>query len=379
MPELDFIHVSAGDVMFFFFILGTLNLVVMITWTFVGPLRWTRTYSVPPTIADPQIESYGTCYNGEVTGFLIAIGVVNIGALAIGNWWSYQSRHIETEYHESSFVGLSLAAITQALLMGIPLIIVVQGNPPARFYVQSGIIFVSTIAVLSFLFIPKLYFHFNERKEAKLKRKVEGSGTDKASDGDGAGQDSPSGTPEASLAVEDGKVEHKDGSNGTMATPDATWDGVEVDTGKLQKPANSSASERPNTNSRESLRPHGYRPNQAQSWSPDSISTLAADDGRRQRQGRFGGTSQSSTRSGDMSRSDPSNLSNHRTSRSFFGGAMSSKDVSPDIGGVKVIHNPRVSPIGATSRPETRPCNRHSLACLISFPDTRKSRLCGRY
>lgn len=155
-PELDFIHMTSLDFFVSFTILFGLNLAVMIPWTLIAPLEWNRVPASSTDIFDRPIESYGICSNGDSLPFVIAILIFNISALLVANWWAYQARNIETEYHESRYIAISMASVLQAWCMGIPILIVVWENPQAKFFVEAGIIFITALAVLLLIFIPKM-------------------------------------------------------------------------------------------------------------------------------------------------------------------------------------------------------------------------------
>jgi hypothetical protein len=81
--------------------------------------------------------------------------VFNLGLLVLANWWAYKARNVETEYHESTYIAISMASVLQAWCMGIPILIMVWDNPQGRFFVATGIVFVTSLAVLGLIFIPK--------------------------------------------------------------------------------------------------------------------------------------------------------------------------------------------------------------------------------
>jgi hypothetical protein len=134
----------------------SINLVVMITWTLVSPLEWSRVNGEERDIFERLFQSYGTCESDDSVVFVVLIIVTNVIFLILGNWWNYVSRNIETEYGESRYIGISMAATLQAWGMGIPILVVVWDNPQARFFVESGIIFVTSLAFLATVYLPKM-------------------------------------------------------------------------------------------------------------------------------------------------------------------------------------------------------------------------------
>ena len=155
-PELDFIHVSPVDIFGTFALMVSINLVVMMTWTLVSPLEWSRVNGEERDMFERLFQSYGTCESDDSVVYNFLIIVTNVIFLILGNWWNYVSRNIETEYGESRYIGISMAATLQAWGMGIPILVVVWDNPQARFFVESGIIFVTSLAFLTTVYLPKV-------------------------------------------------------------------------------------------------------------------------------------------------------------------------------------------------------------------------------
>jgi 7 transmembrane sweet-taste receptor of 3 GCPR len=156
-PEVDFVQVTPVSIFGTFAVLYLINFIVMLSWQLVAPLQWIRVYLDSKDVFDRFVDSYGLCSSDNALPFVIVIVILNISILLVGNWWAYQARNIETEYGESRYIGISMASILQAWCMGIPILIVVWDNPQAKFFVEAGIIFVTALAVLLLVFIPKSF------------------------------------------------------------------------------------------------------------------------------------------------------------------------------------------------------------------------------
>lgn len=149
------LKVSETDVLLPFGILFTLNLTILLVWTLVDPMYWTR---VPIS----ETASYGSCsVSGNVTWkvSLSLLAVLNGAALFLANFQAYQARNLSTEYGESKYVAMAMASTLQVLLVGIPLLFLVNENPAANYFVRCTIVFVICISILTLIFIPKIY-HF---------------------------------------------------------------------------------------------------------------------------------------------------------------------------------------------------------------------------
>ena len=133
-------------------------------WTVIAPLEWTRTYRGNTDIFLRLTDSYGEC-RGDSAVFAALLVAVNFCFLILGSWQAAITRHVETEYMESQFINLSLFSILQAWMMGIAILAVTYDDPQARFYVMSGIIFVTSACSLSFVFAPKIWSLRNDIKK----------------------------------------------------------------------------------------------------------------------------------------------------------------------------------------------------------------------
>lgn len=132
------------------------NFILLLLWTLVAPLEWTRVDKDATDNFDRPIESVGNCAaSGQSLAFAIIILVVNMIFLIMGTFWAYKSRNITTEYDESMYIGLCIVAILQTWTIGLPILVVVRDNPSVSFYVQSGLVFVTSLAAIGIIFIPK--------------------------------------------------------------------------------------------------------------------------------------------------------------------------------------------------------------------------------
>lgn len=170
-PELDFIHVTSVDIFGTLIFLLVINTIILATWTAVDPREWQRISKDATDVFNRPVESYGSCTGEDSLPYVIVLVVVNFMFLVVGNWWAYQSRNIETEYLESRYIGISMAAVLQAWCMGIPILIVVWDTPQAKFFVETGIIFVTSLAFLLLIYVPKVMASITDRKNAIAEEK----------------------------------------------------------------------------------------------------------------------------------------------------------------------------------------------------------------
>ena len=152
---MEYIQVNFSDITKVLVSLLFVSCSLLVLWTLIAPLEWTRTYRGNTDIFLRLTDSYGEC-RGESAVFAALLVAVNFCFLILGSWQAAITRHVETEYKESQFINLSLFSILQAWMMGIAILSVTYDDPQARFYVMSGIIFVTSACSLCFVFAPKI-------------------------------------------------------------------------------------------------------------------------------------------------------------------------------------------------------------------------------
>jgi len=92
-PDLDFIQVTSSDILSVFLILLSLNLIVLITWTVVAPLEWTRVNQSATDMFNRNTDTYGVCTSEDAVAFVVVLIVMNLGFLVLANWAAYTAQH----------------------------------------------------------------------------------------------------------------------------------------------------------------------------------------------------------------------------------------------------------------------------------------------
>lgn len=154
--KLKRIKVKVQDVLFPFCATLVLNGALLVTWTLADPVYWERVAA--GRTQDGQLESFGRCVSsGRLSDVMFALLVtINVLALLMANVLAYQTRNLKVSYEESKYVNLALFSILEALLIGVPILTLVD-DPEASYMVRSLLVFVLCMAVLLFMFIPKFW------------------------------------------------------------------------------------------------------------------------------------------------------------------------------------------------------------------------------
>jgi len=146
------IQVREKDVLAPFAVLFVLNFSFLLTWTLVDPLRWKR-----ESVDGSLWNSYGHCEgNGVVSTVMLALtAAVNVGALFLACFQAYRARDISDEFSESKYVGIALYSWLQVLIVGVPVIFLIDdSNPTARYFLQAGLLFTLCMSMLLLIFAP---------------------------------------------------------------------------------------------------------------------------------------------------------------------------------------------------------------------------------
>jgi hypothetical protein len=149
------------DALLPFIILMVINLILLISWTVVAPLKWTRSEkSSNHDEFGRAEESYGYCEGDGSVGakvIWILLIVVNAFVLVFTNYQCYKTRSLPTEFNESFYMAVTNASLLETLVLAFPILLVVSVNdsPSASFILRA--IFVTTVCLCILLpyFVPK--------------------------------------------------------------------------------------------------------------------------------------------------------------------------------------------------------------------------------
>ena len=168
------IRVSAHDVVKPYTLLLIVNIVVLLCWTFISPLEFRRMAHLGTDDWNRIISTYGECRSSKTiagsTPFLVILTIVNVGLLAVANIQAYRSRSIHTEFSESRYVAIAMASMFQTFLIGVPMMFLVHDQPEAYFVVMCFLVFLTTMSIQLFMFLPKIMV----LRDWEARKKVEG-------------------------------------------------------------------------------------------------------------------------------------------------------------------------------------------------------------
>jgi hypothetical protein len=153
------IVVRAHNVMLPFLILSSVNIGLLITWTVLSPMEWTRKYAPGRTDRFGRyIEFYGVCESedaevGQI--FTWTLAAVNFVPLLSAVVQSYRTRFLPSIFNESTYVALSLLSMLEATIVGFPILWLVSESPTASFLVRAILVTIFCLAIILPIFVPK--------------------------------------------------------------------------------------------------------------------------------------------------------------------------------------------------------------------------------
>jgi hypothetical protein len=162
--------VRPKDVIYTFLILMGLTVVLLTVWSVVDPLRWTLIeLNTGLDSFGRATEVVGQCSSESETNELIFYAfffLINFVVVTVANYQAYLSRNVMTDFNESLHMCISMAALGEAAVLGVPVLVLVRisGSPSSIFVVQSVLVSVLCLCLLLPVFIPKFALRNSKRK-----------------------------------------------------------------------------------------------------------------------------------------------------------------------------------------------------------------------
>jgi len=160
------VQVKVKDVIWPFVLLFVVNFALLLSWTLVEPLEWSRIEVENFDMFGRSVESFGSCFvyvaghtatqDRARIGFLIALGLFNLGAVILANYESYRTRHLPSDFNESFYLALSMVSILEGFLIGVPILFLGYKTPTVFFVVASLFISFLCLGILLPTFVSKL-------------------------------------------------------------------------------------------------------------------------------------------------------------------------------------------------------------------------------
>ncbi|CAB9527849.1 acid type B receptor subunit 2 [Seminavis robusta] len=150
----------------------TVDIVILVAWTAVDPLEWTRETISSDKFGEP-LESVGYCHSDHWRVFAAIIGVVHLVLMAVASYMCYRARHIPEEFSSSKFIAIAMFSNLQIFVIAIPVLIIVGKDPVSGFFIRSVVVWLNDIMVVGLIFgslVARVYLTPRDTNNAANRR-----------------------------------------------------------------------------------------------------------------------------------------------------------------------------------------------------------------
>ena len=145
------------------------NWAILLAWTLWDPLEYVRLEHEGTDYWNRVLSTYGACRSSRKHGalvYLVPLGTLNLAVLLLSGLQAFRARHVASEFSEATYIALTIVSLCQAFMTGIPVIALVRDAPRAYFMMISLTVFLLCIAILGFIFVPKVILHQQYRQKS---------------------------------------------------------------------------------------------------------------------------------------------------------------------------------------------------------------------
>lgn len=163
-------QVGVKDVALIMVAVIALQAIVLIAWNVADPLVWRREVLMEDNNGYPT-KSIGTCSSNNGLAFLIPLIVIDALMLFYALYLCFVTRKVSAEYQEGTWITASILSILQILVLSIPILVIVDNDNSAFYFVRVAVIFLVSTTVTMLIFFPKIYkLHFMKTQQGRAKR-----------------------------------------------------------------------------------------------------------------------------------------------------------------------------------------------------------------
>eukprot|EP00934_Nitzschia_sp_Nitz4_P005782 Nitzschia sp. Nitz4//scaffold381_size12975//6080//9943//NITZ4_008989-RA/size12975-processed-gene-0.5-mRNA-1//1//CDS//3329549901//5772//frame0 len=148
-------QVSLADVLPVMAIMFVIEFAILLSWQFAAPLQWQR--EVMDELDGYPTVSVGSCDGGQM-GWRFYAGLVAFHVCCLGYALvlCFQTKDINSDFAESSYVSLAVAFMFQVLVLAVPISALVRDSADTLYFVKAIATFLQNFTVLVLIFVPKM-------------------------------------------------------------------------------------------------------------------------------------------------------------------------------------------------------------------------------
>ncbi|KAL7546238.1 hypothetical protein ACHAWF_009574 [Thalassiosira exigua] len=160
----SFIRKTIGfkDVAMIMVVVIALQFVILLCWQIVDPMSWRREVLLTDGNGYPT-KSVGYCTSDNILYFLMPLVIVDGLMLFYALYLCFVTRNVPSEFQEGNWITASVLSIIQILILAIPILVIVDNDTNAFYFVRAVVIFLMSSTVTMLIFFPKIYrLHYSE-------------------------------------------------------------------------------------------------------------------------------------------------------------------------------------------------------------------------
>jgi hypothetical protein len=171
--KLERARITVKDVLLPLVALLGANIAVLLSWTIHAHLKYVAKIHDGTDAWNRPMSYYGVCDSEFSEYYASAMFLVAFCPLLMALIQAYETRTFRTAFNESSYIGIVTVCIIQAAVIGVLLFVLTRDQPRVMIPLISLIIFFVSMAILLFIFIPKIVSYDQEVRMQKKRKLTE--------------------------------------------------------------------------------------------------------------------------------------------------------------------------------------------------------------
>lgn len=161
-------QVTLADVLPVMGIMFVVEIGILLSWQLVAPLKWIR--EVTDAVDGYPTASVGSCDGGEKGWkFYLGLVVFHVLCLCYALVLCFQTKGINQEFAESSYLSLAVVFMFQVLVLAVPISALVRDNTDVFYFVRAAAVFLQNFTVLVLIFFPKMVRMHEEQRDGAVR------------------------------------------------------------------------------------------------------------------------------------------------------------------------------------------------------------------
>ena len=133
-----------------------LQMIILVAWNITDPFMWQREVLSRDRNGFPT-RSIGTCSSNNALAFLVPLLAIDALMLLYALYLCFITRKVSAEYQEGMWITASILSIFQILILSVPIVVIVDNDNSANYFVKVTVIFLVSSTVTMITFFPKMY------------------------------------------------------------------------------------------------------------------------------------------------------------------------------------------------------------------------------